>query len=124
MKITPQGITFLTLTMIFTVTGQLLIKHGMLRLGPCPALAAQLPPFVWRTFTNPWVMGGLCCAVSAMVCWTLTLSRVPLSFGYPFFGVAIALVIFLTPLVVHEPISWTRIIGVLVVCLGIWLTAR
>lgn len=120
----PMALIFILVTIIFTVVGQLLVKQGMLELGPSPIQAPDLVSFVWKALTSPKVILGLASAVIAAVSWTIALSHSDLSFAYPFMSLAIVLVIALSPLIFHENIPWTRWLGVLIVCVGILIASR
>lgn len=111
-------------TIFFTVTGQLLIKWGMSIVGSVPADRNQLLNFIWQTITNWQVVAGLACAGIASFFWILTMSKSPISFAYPFMGLAIVLVLALSPLLFRENVPVTRWVGVVVVCLGIWIASR
>ena len=120
----PMALIFILITIIFTVTGQILVKQGMLELGPSPTQAPELVNFVWKALTNPRVILGLASAVIAALAWTVALSHSDLSFAYPFMSLAIVLVIALSPLIFHEAIPWTRWLGVVIVCIGILIASR
>jgi len=111
-------------TVFFTVTGQLLVKWGMLAVGPMPQERDQLLGFIWRAFANWGVFTGLACAGIAALFWILAMSKSDISFAYPFMGLAIVLVLALSPLLFQENVPLTRWLGVLVVCLGIWIASR
>ena len=121
---TPLAISFLFITIAFTVIGQLLVKKGMLEVGPSPGQMAALPGFFWRSFTNPSVAAGLACAVAAALAWTAAISRTDLSFAYPFMALAIVLVLVLSGVFFGEKVSAGRWIGAGVVCLGLWIASR
>ncbi len=113
----------IALTIIFTVVGQLLVKQGVLQVGSA-GKEWHLAGFLSRVFTNPLVVTGMVCAIIAAMAWTMTLSHADLSYAYPFMGLAIVLVLALTPLVFGEHIPVNRWIGVAVVCLGLWVASR
>jgi drug/metabolite transporter (DMT)-like permease len=92
--------------------------------GSSPTQLSLLPSFLWHTFTNLKVILGLTSAVVAAVAWTMAVSRSELSIAYPFMGLAIVLVLALSPICFGESIPWTRWCGVIIVCVGIWLTAQ
>lgn len=119
-----MALLFIALTIIFTVAGQLFVKQGTREVGASPAQATMLVGFIWRAFTNIWVVLGLGCAVIAAVSWTVAVSRSNLSFAYPFMALAIVLVLFLSGLIFGEEIPLTRWFGVLIVCLGIFVASR
>lgn len=115
---------FLGLTVLFTVAGQLSIKQGMLQIGVNPEQVTLLPRFVWRAFTNPFVIAGLGSAVAAAACWTVAIARSELSVAYPFMGLAIVLVLALSGVLFGEAVDLRRWLGVLVVCLGLVIASR
>lgn len=112
------------LTIGLTATGQGLIKHGVLEIGASPGQFRQLPAFLGRALTNPSVVLGLACAVFAALAWIMALSRTELSRAYPFMGLTFGVVLLLSALLFGERVPATRWLGVLVICLGIWLSAR
>ena len=111
-------------TILLTVSGQLLIKSATNELGVIPAQAQDLLGFVFRAYLNWKVLAGLACAVLASVFWLGAVSRSNISFAYPFMGLAIVLVLVVSPLLFGENVPWTRWIGVALVCLGIWSASR
>ncbi len=96
----------------------------MLHVGKLPYYASDAPHFVLHALTNIKVFGGLAFAVLAAVMWIGAVSLSDISFAYPFMGLAIVLVLALSPLFFGEVVPLSRWIGVLVVCLGIVIAAR
>lgn len=114
----------IALTIVLTVGGQLLVKSAVQELGSIPTQLAALGPFALRAYRNWKVIGGLALAVLASFAWLGALSRSDISFAYPFMGLAIVLVLLLSPLLFGESVPFTRWLGVVVVCFGLWLAAR
>lgn len=115
---------FIALTILFTVCGQLLVKSASAQFGHIPGKITEIIPYLIRAFTNLKLVAGLGCAVIASIMWMSALSLVDISFAYPFMGLAIVLVLALSPLIFKETVPWTRWLGVLVVCLGLWITSK
>jgi drug/metabolite transporter (DMT)-like permease len=122
-RVTPFGLLFIFLTIVFTVMGQLLVKKGMLEVGAGPLHASVLVRFAWKTFTNPYVVLGLGSAVVAAVCWTVAISRSALSVAYPFMALAIVLVLALSGALFGEIVPLNRWMGVAIVCVGLVVAA-
>lgn len=122
-KLTPAGLLIIFFTVAFTVIGQLLVKKGVQEVGASPTSTSLLLAFVWRVFTNLYVLLGLTCAVLAAVAWTIALSRVALSVAYPFLGLGIVLVLALSGVVFGESVPASRWIGVAIVCIGLVVAA-
>lgn len=122
----PQrsGILFIVLTIVLTVGGQLLVKHGMTQIGKSPSAAGEVPMFLLRAIFHPSNGLGLLSAVLAAMCWMGALSRCDLSFAYPFMALAIVLVLALTPALFGEHVHSKQWTGVAIVCLGLWIASR
>ncbi len=118
------ALLLISITVAFTVIGQLLVKQGALELGGSPSRLGELPGYCWRAFTNWHVLLGLASAVVAAVAWVMALSHSDLSFAYPFMGLAIVIVLVLSGLIFGERVPLTRWLGVIIVCLGIWVASR
>mgnify|MGYP001452725640 CR=1 FL=1 len=115
---------FIALTIIFTVCGQLLVKSASGGFGQVPGKLSEVVPFLIRAFSNIKLIAGLGCAVIASIMWMIALSMSDISFAYPFMGLAIVLVLALSPIIFKEVVPWTRWLGVVIVCLGLWVTSR
>lgn len=108
-------------TLLFTVLGQLLLKwqlglgreHG---LEPTDRVA-----FLAQLLANPWVLAAFAAGFGAALCWMLALNRLPLSHAYPFMGLSFVLVLFLSALLFGESLTWPKIAGALLICLGVVL---
>lgn len=111
-------------TILFTVSGQLLVKAGMQKVGGLPDQAKLFIPYLLKAFTNWKVLLGLICAVVAAICWMGALAKTDISFAYPFMALAIVLVLALSPLFFKENIKWTQWIGVAIVAVGLFITTR
>jgi multidrug transporter EmrE-like cation transporter len=119
LRLASSGLLFIAVTIAFTVTGQLLVKHGMLQVGRGPSDLAVLPRYLLSALTHPSVFLGLSCAVVAALSWTIAVSRSDLSVAYPFMGLAIVLVLGLSGLLFGESIILGQWVGTAVVVIGL-----
>ena len=112
-------------SVIAGVIGQVLLKRGMLNMGPLSlGGGSNVLSLVWSIFTNPWVIAGLALYVSGTLFWLIDLSRADLSFVYPFATVSMALIILISRVVFNESISSLRLIGIITIALGVLIVAR
>ena len=112
------------ITVIFTVCGQILVKIGSQDLPDFPKDFNHFLPFILKAFKNIKILGGLIFAGLASISWMGALSRIDISFAYPFMGLSIVLVLALSPIIFKETVSWTKWLGVLIVCLGLWIASK
>ena len=108
----------------FSVFGQTLLKYGMTLLGPQSISGDGPLAIVTRIAFSPYVMGGLMLYVAGAFFWLVALSRVQLSFLYPFASLSYVLIVGAGWLVFHEELSILRLAGVATICLGVMIVAR
>jgi drug/metabolite transporter (DMT)-like permease len=81
-------------------------------------------PTLWHAFTTPQVIIGFACAFVAAIFWLAVISRVPLSYAYPMLSLSYVVVIFASWLLLGENFSFTRLIGVFIICSGVYVVFR
>jgi drug/metabolite transporter (DMT)-like permease len=119
-----MGYFYITLTVLFTVYGQLIIKQQVNTIESLPAGFSMIPFFMKFIFTRPLVLSGFISAFLASISWMAAISRFELSYAYPFMSLNFVIVIVLSATFFGESINWFKILGVAFICLGIFLTAK
>jgi drug/metabolite transporter (DMT)-like permease len=104
--------------------GQLSLKKGMTSVGNVGFELNQLVPTLFSAFGNSFVLLGLSLYGISALLWMVILSRVDLSFAYPFVSFSYVMVILFSWLLLKENLPLIRIMGVLVICLGVYLVSR
>lgn len=112
------------LPIILGVAGQLLLKHGMLLMGRQELEVEGFFPIVWRMISSPYVICGVLIYGVSTFFWLLTLSKVDLSYAYPFLSLSYVLIFLLSWMIFKEHIPPSRIFGMLVVCIGVFFISR
>ena len=92
---------------------------GRLSLDPSSLLDS-----FWRVALNPFVIAGLFIFVISMASHLVVLSRVDLSFAYPFLSLAYVVVTAYAYFVFDENVSHLRVAGIALICLGTVLISR
>lgn len=118
------AIVYILVSVIGGAVGQILLKNGMNRMGPLTISLAGLPRLLWQIFTNPYVFFGLAIYVTGTLFWLVALSRVGLSFAYPFASLSYVLMLAAAWMIFHEDISLMRIAGTAVICIGVIIISR
>jgi drug/metabolite transporter (DMT)-like permease len=119
---TLRALGLLMIAILFTVTGELFLKHGMNRIGILQL--SNLFPTLWRILKTPVILIGFSSIGVGAVFWLAVLSRVNLSFAYPILSVGYILVLIFSALILKEDVSVLRWIGALVICVGVYLITR
>ncbi len=101
--------------------GQLTLKHGMNSFGP---IRMQNLSSLVNAFTNPYVLAGfILYGLSALV-WMIVLSRVEVSWAYPMVSISYVVVVVASRFLFQEDVDFNRILGTLVICVGVFLVSR
>jgi drug/metabolite transporter (DMT)-like permease len=112
------------LSVVINVSAQLLLKAGMNRIGFFNFSWANIAPISWQIATNPFILAGLACYVFAVVAWLLVLSRTEVSLAYPLISLGYVLNAIAAYYCFNENLSLSRIAGIGVIILGVYLIAR
>jgi drug/metabolite transporter (DMT)-like permease len=118
----PKSISVaLILFTVFTnAAAQIMLKKGMMSFGalvPASGLVGVLATAFSVVF-SPWVFAGLCMFVVSMASHLIVLSRVQLSFAYPFLSLAYVVVAVYAFFVFGEDVGAARIAGIALICAG------
>ena len=103
---------------VLMVTGQTLWKLGVS--GKEIHSLGQ----VLRLFLSPFVLGGLMVYAFASVLWIYILNKGELSYVYPIQSTAFIFALIIGTTLFKEHLTPTKIIGVLVICLGVIIITR
>jgi len=117
-------IVFILFTVLTNAAAQLMLKQGMLSLGPVSFTADTMVARLFQILFTPWVFAGLASFVISMASHLYVLSKVELSFAYPFLSLAyVAVAVFAYVLFKEDLNSW-RIAGIAFICVGTVLIAQ
>lgn len=112
------------LSIIFSVAAQFLLKLGMSTIEVKQALAQPLTlRLPWIVLTNKFVFGGFALYGLGAVVWLKVLSIWDVSKAYPLVGLGFGLTV-LIGMVLGESVTPLRLLGVLLICEGVWLVAN
>jgi len=118
------AIIYILIAVTASAAGQILLKRGMLGIGTLTLTLDQLGSILWRLATNPYVIIGLAIYVCGTVFWLAALSRMDLSYAYPFASLGYLIMLAASWLLLKEDITVARLLGTMVVGLGVFLVSR
>jgi drug/metabolite transporter (DMT)-like permease len=114
------SIALILFTVATNAAAQIMLKKGMLSFGAltAPAGVGGLVGTVFSVVFSPWVFAGLCMFVVSMASHLVVLSRVELSFAYPFLSLAYVIVAAYAFFVFGEDVGAARIAGIVLIMAG------
>lgn len=110
-------------TVAFTIYGQVILKWRV-RGVALPGPFAEKLWAILGMLADPWVLSGFLSAFVASLFWIAAMTRLPLNLAYPFTSMSFVLIVLFGTLFLHEPLTVSRFIGVLVVTAGLILLSR
>lgn len=117
-------IPLILLVVTTNALSQLMLKRGMNAIGTFEFGAQSVARVLPSVAFNPFIVGGLVVLVISMVLHLMVLSRVDLSYAYPFLSVSYVLVLIAGYVWFGESVNTSRVIGVGLICAGTFFVAR
>lgn len=115
---------YISITILLTVYGQLVIKWQVLKAGEFPGDADKKFWFLLNLLLNPWVISAFLAALLASLAWMAAMTKLQLSHAYPFMSLAFVLVLIFSALFFHDPITQPKIIGIILIIIGLAIGSR
>jgi multidrug transporter EmrE-like cation transporter len=112
------SIALILFTVVTNAAAQIMLKKGMLTLGPLNLSLSSAVSTVFSVVFSPWVFAGLTMFVVSMASHLIVLSRVQLSFAYPFLSLAYVIVAAYAFYMFGEDVGLARIAGIALICAG------
>ena len=117
---------YIAFTIIFTVIGQLLSKWRMkFYIGKIPLPFPEKFHFVVsKLIWDPYI---ICCYLSAFlasICWLMVLTKLELSYAYPFTALTFVLIFIFSLFLFGESFDMYKLIGTLLILAGVSVMYR
>jgi len=120
-----SSILLIFLSVSIAVTGQILLKIGIDRIGASGfGSVRELAGFFSGIIRSPMVLTGLFLYFISAAIWLVVLSTVDLSFAYPFIGITYVLVLVLSKFILKEEVNPIRWIGAFIITTGVVVISR
>jgi undecaprenyl phosphate-alpha-L-ara4N flippase subunit ArnF len=113
-------------TIIFTVYGQMILKWRIKTLNWVMTegdILDKVKCYLGLLF-DPFILSGFVSAFIASICWTMAMSKFEITKAYPFMSLSPAIVFLLGVLVLKETFTIGKVIGLVLIILGIIVTVK
>ncbi|AKP72810.1 4-amino-4-deoxy-L-arabinose transferase [Piscirickettsia salmonis] len=117
-----MNIVIILLSVMLNAAAQIFLKLGMERIGRISL--EHIPhvlPLAYKAATNPFIIAGFACYAVSLVTWMVVLSRVAVSYAYPMLSVGYIVTAVAGYYLFSEPLTVTRVLGIIVIILGVIL---
>lgn len=110
-------------SVLLNCCAQLLMRQGMLINGVVEGMTSLLHS-VPQMLTNLYLWGAMVCYAISILLWMAVLSKVEVSYAYPFLSIGYILSAVAGYFWFQEDVSPIRIVGIIVICIGVVLISR
>ncbi|MBB3949507.1 transporter [Aureimonas jatrophae] len=117
-------IPFILFTVFTNAAAQMMLKYGMMQLGPLSFAGMNPILKILQIVFSPFVFLGLLTFVISMASHLFVLSKVELSYAYPFLSLAYVVVAVAAWMLFGEQLTAARIGGIALICAGTVLIAK
>lgn len=119
-----MGYLYIFGTILFTVYGQLMLKWRIEKFGSLPPAAMDKVIFLLKLLLDPLVLSGFFSAFVASIFWMGAMTKFDISYAYPFMSLSFVLVFLLSVLLFHEPVTVQKVVGMVFIITGIFITSQ
>lgn len=109
---------FILFTVFTNAAAQIMLKYGMMNIGSAAFANANVVLKVIGIVFSPFVFLGLCTFVVSMASHLFVLTKVELSYAYPFLSLAYVVVALATWYLFAEDMNASRVAGIALICAG------
>lgn len=117
-----MNIILILISVLLNCAAQLCIRKGMLLVGEVGV--GELIQHLGVMFTNLWLWTAMFCYAVSIFMWMIVLSKVEVSFAYPFLSIGYVVAALVGYYFFGESMTLYRIAGILVICIGVYLISR
>lgn len=118
-----MNIILILVSVLLNCSAQIFMRKGMLSVGEVGNVG-ELLSAIPSMLINPFLWGAMFCYAISILLWMVVLSRVEVSYAYPFLSIGYVLSAVIGYLWFSENISPIRIAGIVVICIGVILISR
>ena len=116
---------YILFTLLFTVYGQLILKWRLSNLKVVlPGDVMDKFFYLIRLVLDPFILSGFIAAFVASLFWMAAMTKFEITYAYPFMSLAPALVFLLGVFVLNESFTLGKVIGLIIIMLGIVITVK
>lgn len=120
----PADYIPIALTILLTVYSQIVFKWQIDVVGGMPAEWSDRIGYFIKLMLNFWVITSFGAAFLASFTWAAALAKFELSYAYPFTSLAYVTVLFLSAPLFREGLTLTKVLGTLIIMVGVYVVSR
>ena len=117
-----MNILLILISVLLNCAAQLCIRKGMLIIGEVEM--SSIVRSLGVMITNLWLWGAMISYAVSILLWIVVLSKVEVSFAYPFLSIGYVVAVLVGYYFFGESLSLIRVAGIIIICVGVYLISR
>ncbi len=113
-----MGYILISVTIVLSVYGQLVLKWRMDALGELPFGFIDKTIFLVKAVFDPWIFSTFAAAFIGSLTWMAALTKLDLSHAYPFVSLSFVGVLVLSAMLLDESMNAYKIAGNIIIVTG------
>jgi len=115
---------WILLTVLLTTYGQVVLKWRMNLMGPMPGDGFSAFAYLFRAFLDVYILSTFLAAFAAGLAWMAALTRLELTFAYPFMAATFAAVLISGWFFLGEAITLNKVACIGLIAIALWIGSR
>jgi drug/metabolite transporter (DMT)-like permease len=112
------------ISILLLVAGQSLLKYGLMRAGGVNFGGGEILRGLRTILTSPYIIVGFGAYGLSALLWLDVLSKLAISYAFPLVSMTYVVTLFVGKFFFGEVITWSRVVGVLTILVGVIFVAR
>lgn len=123
-RLNPQALGLAMICILLAVAGQTVMKLAVVRSGGMPVFDLGFGGLAHKMIEVPYIFLGFGAYGVSAIIWLQVLTDLDFSVAFPLVSVSYILALFIGRFVFDEHVDLYRIIGVLLICSGVFFVIR
>ena len=123
-RIHPQALGLALICILLAVVGQTLMKLAIVRAGGMPVLEIGVGGLARKCIEVPYIFLGFGAYGLSAILWLEVLTDLDFSVAFPLVSISYVLALFIGRYLFDENVNLYRILGVLLICSGVFFIIR
>ncbi|NBX52494.1 MAG: 4-amino-4-deoxy-L-arabinose transferase [Proteobacteria bacterium] len=112
------------ISVFMNALAQVFLKKGMMIIGKIDSFEVNYLNLAITVFKNSYLLCGFLCYGFSIITWMIALSKVEVSFAYPFLSLGYIFVMFFGYFFFNESLNLWKILGVFFILIGVLFIAK
>ena len=123
-RINLHALALAVVCILLVVVGQTLMKLAIVRSGGMPVLEIGIAGLIRKFLSAPYILIGFALYGVSAILWLQVLTKLDFSVAFPMVSMTYIGTLLIGRFMFDEPVNLCRIVGVLLICSGVFFVIR